>query len=172
MFCSKCGKQIPDNTKFCPYCGAQNQMYRPPAQNPYGGAGQPSPGGPPPSPKKKSRLPLILGLIVLFLVFFIAAFILFGVFGGNSGSEQPKETLTHISRGSQTGSSETETPEAEDENSEAAAESEDETEAAEDEGQEAEEAAFVIPPYTAEDDGNLFAYSHCYARIISDGTYL
>ena len=172
MFCSKCGKQIPDNTKFCPYCGAQNQMYRPPAQNPYGGAGQPSPGRPSPSPKKKSRLPLILGLIVLFLVFFIAAFILFGVFSGNGGSEQPKETLTHISRGSQTGSSEAETPEAEDENSEAAAEAEDETEAAEDEGEEAEEAAFVIPPNTAEDDGNLFGNSHCYARIISDGTYL
>ena len=22
MFCTKCGKQIPDSTKFCPYCGA------------------------------------------------------------------------------------------------------------------------------------------------------
>ena len=23
MFCSNCGKQIPDNTKFCNHCGAQ-----------------------------------------------------------------------------------------------------------------------------------------------------
>ena len=22
MFCSNCGKQIPDGSKFCPYCGA------------------------------------------------------------------------------------------------------------------------------------------------------
>lgn len=22
MFCTKCGKQVPDSTKFCPYCGA------------------------------------------------------------------------------------------------------------------------------------------------------
>ena len=22
MFCGKCGKQIEDNAKFCPYCGA------------------------------------------------------------------------------------------------------------------------------------------------------
>ncbi len=26
MFCSNCGKQIPDNTKFCNYCGAQQQI--------------------------------------------------------------------------------------------------------------------------------------------------
>lgn len=23
MFCTKCGKQVPDTTKFCPYCGAE-----------------------------------------------------------------------------------------------------------------------------------------------------
>ncbi|MBQ8605571.1 MAG: zinc ribbon domain-containing protein [Clostridia bacterium] len=28
MFCSNCGKQIPDNTKFCSYCGAQQQIVR------------------------------------------------------------------------------------------------------------------------------------------------
>lgn len=26
MFCSSCGKQIPDNTKFCSHCGAQQQI--------------------------------------------------------------------------------------------------------------------------------------------------
>ena len=23
MYCKNCGKPIPDNTKFCPYCGTQ-----------------------------------------------------------------------------------------------------------------------------------------------------
>lgn len=26
MFCKKCGKEIPDNTKFCPFCGADVSM--------------------------------------------------------------------------------------------------------------------------------------------------
>ena len=26
MFCTKCGKQIPDSTKFCPFCGADCSM--------------------------------------------------------------------------------------------------------------------------------------------------
>ncbi|MCR5094589.1 MAG: zinc ribbon domain-containing protein [Lachnospiraceae bacterium] len=34
MFCSKCGKQVEDNYKICPYCG-----------NPLAGAGQPVQGG-------------------------------------------------------------------------------------------------------------------------------
>lgn len=25
MFCGKCGKEIADNVKFCPYCGSENQ---------------------------------------------------------------------------------------------------------------------------------------------------
>lgn len=25
MFCGKCGKEIADNAKFCPYCGSENQ---------------------------------------------------------------------------------------------------------------------------------------------------
>ena len=28
MFCTKCGKQIPDSTKFCPYCGANNRTVK------------------------------------------------------------------------------------------------------------------------------------------------
>ena len=26
MFCEKCGKEIPDSTKFCPYCGAPTEI--------------------------------------------------------------------------------------------------------------------------------------------------
>lgn len=36
MFCTKCGKQIPDSTKFCPYCGANCS----PEQDIAGQAGQ------------------------------------------------------------------------------------------------------------------------------------
>lgn len=39
MFCKNCGKQIPDNTKFCNYCGAQqvtdNNMNSAPNQQSY-----------------------------------------------------------------------------------------------------------------------------------------
>lgn len=39
MFCSNCGKQIPENTKFCSHCGAaQNNMnaqYNQPTQQTY-----------------------------------------------------------------------------------------------------------------------------------------
>lgn len=34
MFCSKCGAQIPENSKFCPSCGAANAQSQP--QNPNG----------------------------------------------------------------------------------------------------------------------------------------
>lgn len=36
MFCTKCGKQVPDSTKFCPYCGADCS----PAQDIASQAGQ------------------------------------------------------------------------------------------------------------------------------------
>ena len=36
MFCTKCGKQVPDSTKFCPYCGANCS----PEQDIAGQAGQ------------------------------------------------------------------------------------------------------------------------------------
>lgn len=26
MFCEKCGKEIKDGDKFCPYCGAENEI--------------------------------------------------------------------------------------------------------------------------------------------------
>ncbi len=37
MFCQNCGKQIPDETKFCHYCGAKQpqQDYAPSNQQPY-----------------------------------------------------------------------------------------------------------------------------------------
>lgn len=56
VYCSRCGRELPDNTKFCPYCGAQinaraerqtprqpQQPYQQPPQfrQPYSAAGKP-----------------------------------------------------------------------------------------------------------------------------------
>lgn len=35
MFCTKCGKRIPDDSAFCPYCGAATAA----SDNPFGGDG-------------------------------------------------------------------------------------------------------------------------------------
>ena len=33
MFCKKCGKEIPDDSAFCPKCGAQVNMEQPSGEN-------------------------------------------------------------------------------------------------------------------------------------------
>src|SRR5262245_29717510 len=38
MFCTQCGKQVPDASKFCPACGANLQDGGAPAQTPTGGS--------------------------------------------------------------------------------------------------------------------------------------
>lgn len=55
MFCTKCGKQLPDDLKVCPDCGAtvENDASNPSAEN-----AQPTPK------KKKKRLGLILGIVI------------------------------------------------------------------------------------------------------------
>lgn len=145
MFCTKCGNEIPDNTKFCPYCGQENKAAGQNSVPPSGGD------------RKKSPLPLIIGLVLLFLIVFIGSFfIFFFLQGKDETAVTTEESVTRISR-----ETEAETAPAKEE--------EVETEAAE---PEEEDEEFVIPPLSAEDDGNLFGNSHCYARIVSDGTYL
>lgn len=74
MFCSNCGKQIPDNTKFCNYCGAQQLIITNtnPAPNPtvnqqnyaYAPAQQPAK-----APKKKTGIIIVAtAAIVAFLL--------------------------------------------------------------------------------------------------------
>ena len=76
MFCSNCGKQIPDNTKFCSYCGAQqaagNNMNSAPNQQRYSsqttGNQQPVYTATQPQkkpPKKKKNNILVVFLVVL-----------------------------------------------------------------------------------------------------------
>ena len=86
MFCSNCGQQIPDTTKFCPHCGhpaerPTGQANVPPAQ-PY--PSQPYPYQPyPPAPAKKKKgwiVALIIGCVLL------AALIIAVILGGGSCS--------------------------------------------------------------------------------------
>ena len=34
MFCGKCGKEISESAKFCPYCGGENTAARPAVRRP------------------------------------------------------------------------------------------------------------------------------------------
>lgn len=85
MYCSKCGKEVPEGSAFCPACGApvpaggtsapaaeERPVYEVPAE-PSGGAPAPTPvapAAPPAAPaerKKRSKKPLV-AIIVLALV--------------------------------------------------------------------------------------------------------
>ena len=104
VFCGKCGKEIPDKTKFCPYCGeATTAASRPsaPGGN-FGGAGW-NTGTPAPPPVRNAAKPsaptapvvapvgispwrvlLILLGIAQIVIFFLAPF---GILkGGSLGS--------------------------------------------------------------------------------------
>lgn len=89
MFCSKCGKEVPEGSAFCPACGApvpsggapragvakpveEPPVYEVPAE-PSGGAPAPAqvaPAAPPAAPaerKKRSKKPLIAAIAVIVL---------------------------------------------------------------------------------------------------------
>ncbi|MBQ3432252.1 MAG: zinc-ribbon domain-containing protein [Clostridia bacterium] len=98
MFCSNCGKEIPNDSAFCPYCGAKNQAAnavqnpipqpqmtdaRPPeAAQPHGAPAPATPPMRPPvqAPQKKKGMPtwgivLIIVAAVLIIVGAISAII-------------------------------------------------------------------------------------------------
>ena len=69
MFCKYCGKQIPDNSRFCAYCQAPTGIQ----PLPQSGATQVLPPRPPQSrraapPKKRKRWPLAVGILALVAV--------------------------------------------------------------------------------------------------------
>ena len=74
MYCSKCGKEISDQAKFCNYCGAQ--MNNPqPAQQPVQQTT---------APKRKSKAgKVILGILIAVAVFFAAVYIYENVIYGD-----------------------------------------------------------------------------------------
>ena len=69
MFCSNCGKQIPDNTKFCNYCGGQQQIMEDTAAAPKTAENQPNavdaqPQAEKKAPKKKANIFIILAVVL------------------------------------------------------------------------------------------------------------
>lgn len=76
MFCTNCGKQIPDGSKFCTHCGSSLGINQPSQQNPPQQFKQPAPFNQPqqpfysPAPKKKKG-----GVTVLVLVLVVALII-------------------------------------------------------------------------------------------------
>ena len=143
MFCRKCGKQIPDNTKFCTFCGAQVQP------GPQAGGGrQPaaSPGpSPAPSPKKqKNGGRLLLIICGIFAAIVLIAAVVFGVRMVTSKDDPAPRTIEETEEIEETEADEAEDgSEAEDETAEIVTEAdvEAETKAASEEEQSSEPAA-------------------------------
>ena len=97
MFCQKCGKQIPDNSPYCPSCGYR---FSPPPP------GQPTPPpayiqyAQPPMPiKKKPKLwliPVIAVPVLVVILFFLL------IISGSDSSEQPPVSKPPIAAETQT----------------------------------------------------------------------
>lgn len=103
MFCSNCGKQIPDNSAFCPNCGTAfsqpqqpqyNQPQQPQYPPQYPPQYQPQPGGymPPQAPaeepgKGMAIASLVLGILSFFCFAYISGVlaIIFGCVAKNKG---------------------------------------------------------------------------------------
>ena len=79
MFCSNCGKQIPDNTKFCNFCGAQQQIIENTDSAPKTTVNQPEIADTPAqqpkkTPKKKANIFIVLAVVLC--AFIIGKFVI------------------------------------------------------------------------------------------------
>ncbi|MBQ7715164.1 MAG: zinc ribbon domain-containing protein [Clostridia bacterium] len=74
MFCKSCGKQVSDNERFCPHCGAAIVAQQPIQQQPY----QQPYGAPAAAPMDKKKL---FGLLVTILFGVAALFALVALIG-------------------------------------------------------------------------------------------
>jgi len=95
MFCNKCGKEIPDQAKFCNYCGAEMRSAQPqPAVQPQ--TAEPQATIPPQAaPKQKGTAGRrILTLIVAVIVFFAAKYIAENVITGKQNTNTNTNTNT------------------------------------------------------------------------------
>lgn len=91
MFCTNCGKQIPDHVKFCTYCGTKiEQQAEIPIHAPV--VPEPAPSYPV-VPKKRSKLPMILVIILAVVLMGVGIFVVFKLvssldFGGSTVYEE------------------------------------------------------------------------------------
>ena len=103
MFCPKCGRELPDGSTFCPWCGAAStgvaNVSQPKAADPAP-VQTPAPAVPSvsatdyvaaPGAPKRSKKPLILGGIAVVAVAAVVAIVLFatGVLGGGGTKSIP-----------------------------------------------------------------------------------
>src|SRR5450756_1556674 len=99
MFCTKCGKEVPEGSAFCTNCGAQMAEAQPP------GAAPPPPGPAPaqaavPVTKPKSNKTLIgvmIGVVALLVIVAVVLVLVFAVFKGNDTAKAKELSLIHIS---------------------------------------------------------------------------
>lgn len=89
MFCSNCGKQIPDNTKFCNYCGAQQQIVKNVESAPKTTVNQPKTAGAPTqetknAPKKKTNIVVVLAVVLC--AFLVGKFVIAPSMESDSGT--------------------------------------------------------------------------------------
>lgn len=90
MFCSNCGKQIPDNTKFCNHCGAQQQIVEGADSAPKTTENQKKIADIQPQeskkiPKKKTNI--FIGLAVVLCAFILGKFVIAPSMVSDSGKE-------------------------------------------------------------------------------------
>ena len=78
MFCMSCGKQLEDNSKFCPYCGATVEEAAAPAAQTVNEAAE--------KPAKKPSKKFPVGLIAAVAVIAIVVVAVIALIGGGSPS--------------------------------------------------------------------------------------
>ena len=99
MICPTCGSNLPDGAAFCPNCGSTiSPQPQQPSQQGYQQMPQPSYPGPAPSyfgepvPQKKSKTPLIIGIVAgvvaLIAIALLVVFVVLPAVNGGSGDEK------------------------------------------------------------------------------------
>ncbi len=81
MFCSKCGKEIPDNTVFCNFCGANQTASSDTAK--------------PQQPKKNNTMKIVIIAVVAVVAFAIGSFVIAPTLSGNK-KEAPTPSSSNI----------------------------------------------------------------------------
>ena len=98
MFCTSCGKQLPDGTQFCVHCGAKQNAVQAPRQNAQT-QGAPAPQqaayAPVQQPRKSSKAPLVI--IVASVVIIVACVVIAGIYTNWFGLASPASSASSSS---------------------------------------------------------------------------